>query len=106
MIKWILYSDNVKVIDNDFDGIFTDELVEISDCYGKHKIDRNNKIWERIDKNNSFIIDCNNNTFKIIFDDKELTYDIDTNYIDNGNEIIIEYSYGEEVKKLIVRSKV
>jgi len=104
MLDWVLFTNDLKEVELlNKEGIFNEERIVLEEEYGKHVIDRINKIWKKEGVNNSFVIDCVNKTFKIMFDGKELIYDIDVSYIDDKDSIKITYSYGDEVKVLNVR---
>lgn len=105
-LSWKLYSNDELVIDEVYTPLkYNEDEIIITDIYGTHTIDRKNKIWTKVGSDNKFIIDCLKNTFRIMFDDKDFTFDIDTNYKESNEEITITYSYNEDVKKLIIRKK-
>lgn len=104
-INWQLLSDNKVIIDEANKKVdFQDNILTYEDKYGVHTVDVNKKIYERRSPDNIFRVNFFNNTLDIIFDNHNLTYDIESKFSKNEEEIRLYYSLGDE-KKIIIITK-
>lgn len=105
-VDWKLENNGEIIInDIDYEVEYTKYFVIYNDIYGKHTIDRINKTYKRVGKNDSMKIDFINNLLTVKFDDKEFTFDIETNYEEIDNKIILKYVIGDDVKIITVTRK-
>ena len=100
-IDWKLFDDEETII-NEKDKIvkYEDNIIYYKDEYGTHKVDLNNKIYERINESDIFKIDFTNEILTVKFANADLKYNINANFEEIDNIIRLTYSLGEE-KKII-----
>lgn len=105
-VDWKLENNGEIIInDIDYEVEYNKEFIIYNDIYGKHTIDRVNKTYKRVGKNDSMAIDFVNNLLTVEFDDKKLSFDIETNYEEINNKIILKYVIGDDVKMITVTRK-
>lgn len=105
-VDWQLYSENNLIINNqNVEAEFNQNNIVYNDEFGKHIIDRKNKIYERIDNEDYMIINFNKNTITFKFNGETLEYDITSEYKEGENKISLIYSLGEEEKRIVIKKR-
>ena len=105
-IDWKLFDDEETII-NEKDKIvkYEDNIIYYKDEYGTHKVDLNNKIYERINESDIFKIDFTNEILTVKFANADLKYNINANFEEIDNIIRLTYSLGEEKKVIEITRK-
>ena len=105
-IDWKLKNgEEVIINETDKEAKYEDNIIYYVDEYGTHAIDRINRIYERRCPEDIFRVDFNNHLLTVIFENNNLKYDINTNYEENENKIILTYSLGDEIKVIEITKK-
>ena len=107
-IDWKVYSNNKLIIDNNNVkcNLYSSNIIEFKDEYGKHIIDLENKTYSKVGNDNKMVIDFIAKTCEFIFEKNEkCTFDIDCNIKIKENHIEILYSFDEDEKKILIELK-
>ena len=105
-IDWKLFDDEETIIDEKDKLVkFKDNVIYYKDGYGTHKVDLNNKIYERINESVIFKIDFTNEILTVKFANADLKYNINANFEEIDNIIRLTYSLGEEKKVIEITRK-
>lgn len=102
-ISWKVYDgDKLIINEENIKANISDNILTYVDQYGTHIIDKEDKKYKKISDESTMIVDFRKNMITFEFDGQALKYDIDTKFTD-GSVLELEYSIGDEVKKIIVK---
>ena len=106
IISWQVYNDDNLTIDEENVKIIKENnLLIYNDDYGKHEIDLQEKTYQKVNGDEIFRIDFLKNTLYVAFDAQNFTFDIEANYQDDGQIIIMEYALGDNKNKIVITRK-
>ncbi len=103
-ISWTLLNNDVVVINNELASATVDDItITYHDEFGTHIINKIDKTYERIGKDNIMKIDFKNSTVSFKFDQEKVDYDIKTKYIEKEKIITLKYNFGDGEKQIIIK---